>query len=67
MYLILASAERFVTEFWRLTPVVALGITTAQIISIVLMIIGIAMTLYLWKAQAMTNGYYRNSKSKAKI
>jgi phosphatidylglycerol:prolipoprotein diacylglycerol transferase len=67
MYLILAGAERFVTEFWRLTPVVALGMTMAQIISIVLMIIGIAMTLYLWKAQAMTNGYYGNSKSKAKI
>jgi phosphatidylglycerol:prolipoprotein diacylglycerol transferase len=46
-YLILAGAERFVTEFWRLNPKVALEMTTAQIISIFMIIIGSVMLLYL--------------------
>jgi phosphatidylglycerol:prolipoprotein diacylglycerol transferase len=53
MYLVLAGAERFVTEFWRLTPIVALSMTLAQIISIILMIIGTVMTLYVWKAPVL--------------
>ena len=53
MYLVLAGAERFVTEFWRLTPVVAFGMTVAQIISVILMITGIGMTLYVWKTPAL--------------
>jgi len=47
IYLILAGAERFVTEFWRLSSVVALGMTTAQITSLVLIIAGVVMVLYL--------------------
>ncbi len=54
MYLILAGAERFVTEFWRLTSVVALGMTTAQIISLVLIIVGAAMIFRLRKVQVST-------------
>lgn len=53
MYLILASAERFITEFWRLTTVVALGMTMAQIISIALMTFGAVLTLRSWKTRAM--------------
>ena len=49
MYLILAGAERFITEFWRLTPVVALRMTMAQIISIVLIAFGAALVLHSWK------------------
>jgi len=56
MYLILAGAERFITEFWRLTPVVALGMTLAQIISIVLVAFGAVLTLRSWKMRAMANG-----------
>ena len=52
IYLILAGAERFVTEFWRLTSVVALGMTVAQIISSVLMIAGIVMVLRLRRGGA---------------
>jgi len=45
MFLILAGIERFVTEFWRLTKVVALGMTMAQIISIFAIIAGILIVL----------------------
>lgn len=45
MFLILSGIERFVTEFWRLTKVVALGMTMAQIISIFAIIGGILIIL----------------------
>ena len=54
MYLILAAIERFIVEFWRLTSVVALGLTTAQFTSIIMVIVGIAMMLYFWKTQTVT-------------
>lgn len=54
MYLILAGAERFITEFWRRTPVTALGMTTAQFVSIAMMIVGAAMILYLQKKHTTT-------------
>ena len=53
MYLILAAIERFIVEFWRLTSVVALGLTTAQLTSIIMVIVGSAMMLYFWKAQSV--------------
>ncbi len=59
IYLILAGAERFVTEFWRLTSVLALGMTTAQIISLVLMIAGGLMVLRLRRGGS-ENGRIRN-------
>jgi len=46
MSLILSGIERFITEFWRLTKVVALGMTMAQIIGIVLAIAGITLVIY---------------------
>jgi phosphatidylglycerol:prolipoprotein diacylglycerol transferase len=54
MYLVLAGVERFVTEFWRLTPVVAFGMTMAQLISIALVIAGVSLILRSRKVQAMT-------------
>jgi phosphatidylglycerol:prolipoprotein diacylglycerol transferase len=43
MYLVLAGLARFIVEFWRVTPKVALGFSEAQWFSFVLMILGIAM------------------------
>ncbi len=52
MYLILAGVERFITEFWRLTLKVAFGFTMAQIISILMIIIGSGIVLYSLKSRA---------------
>jgi phosphatidylglycerol:prolipoprotein diacylglycerol transferase len=41
-FLVLAGIERFVVEFWRLNPEVALGLTAAQWISIGLAAVGLA-------------------------
>ncbi|UCF20770.1 MAG: prolipoprotein diacylglyceryl transferase [Gemmatimonadota bacterium] len=46
-YLILSGIARFITEFYRLTPEVWLGLTTAQLFSIALVVTGIALTLLL--------------------
>jgi phosphatidylglycerol---prolipoprotein diacylglyceryl transferase len=51
LYLILAGLERFIAEFWRRTPVVALGLTMAQLIGIVSIIVGAVMVLYPRKDQ----------------
>jgi phosphatidylglycerol:prolipoprotein diacylglycerol transferase len=39
-YLVLAPAARFVVEFWRVNDVVAFGLTTAQLTSLVLIALG---------------------------
>jgi phosphatidylglycerol:prolipoprotein diacylglycerol transferase len=44
-YMILAGVERFIAEFWRLTSIVALGLTMAQLISIAIIAGGIYMLL----------------------
>jgi len=54
LYLILAGSERFITEFWRLTLVVALGLTMAQIIGIISIVVGTVVILYLRKTQTTT-------------
>jgi phosphatidylglycerol:prolipoprotein diacylglycerol transferase len=41
-FLVLAGIERFVVEFWRLNPEIALGFTAAQWISIGLAAVGVA-------------------------
>jgi phosphatidylglycerol:prolipoprotein diacylglycerol transferase len=41
-FLVLAGIERFVVEFWRLNPRIALDLTGAQWISIGLAVVGIA-------------------------
>jgi phosphatidylglycerol:prolipoprotein diacylglycerol transferase len=43
MYLVLSGLARFIVEFWRVTPKVALGFSEAQWFSFVLMILGISM------------------------
>lgn len=45
LYLILTGAARFVVEFWRINPVVAFGLSEAQVFSLVLMIIGVVMLM----------------------
>jgi phosphatidylglycerol---prolipoprotein diacylglyceryl transferase len=43
LYLILSGLARFVVEFWRINPAVAFGLTEAQLFSLALMVIGLAM------------------------
>ncbi|MFC1714082.1 prolipoprotein diacylglyceryl transferase [Candidatus Poribacteria bacterium] len=52
LYLTLAGIERFIAEFWRRTPVVALGLTMAQFLGIVSIAAGTVMMLYLRKEQS---------------
>ena len=40
LYLILAGIARFAVEFWRVNPIIGLGMTQAQWISIVLVLVG---------------------------
>jgi phosphatidylglycerol---prolipoprotein diacylglyceryl transferase len=46
LYLILAGSMRFIVEFWRANPIVALGMTEYQWISLILVILGIGMLCY---------------------
>jgi phosphatidylglycerol:prolipoprotein diacylglycerol transferase len=43
LYLVLAGSMRFIVEFWRANPIVALGITEYQWISLMLVIIGVVL------------------------
>jgi phosphatidylglycerol:prolipoprotein diacylglycerol transferase len=45
-YLVLAGAMRFIVEFWRANPIVGLGLTEYQWISLILVILGIGMLCY---------------------
>jgi len=47
VYLLLMAAQRFVIEFWRLNPVVALGLSQAQLFSILIFIAGLIMIYVL--------------------
>jgi phosphatidylglycerol:prolipoprotein diacylglycerol transferase len=57
LYLVMLGTERIITEFYRNTPKILLGITMAQLISIGLIIIG-GTLIFLLKSK---------SKTKAKI
>ena len=48
LYLVLIGIERFAVEFVRATPVVIAGLTTAQVISIILVVIG---AIILWSTR----------------
>ncbi|MEV4419617.1 prolipoprotein diacylglyceryl transferase family protein [Patulibacter sp. NPDC049589] len=50
LYLVFAGLERFVVEFWRRNPDVDLGLTTAQVTSIGMLIVGGA--LLVWRLRA---------------
>jgi phosphatidylglycerol:prolipoprotein diacylglycerol transferase len=43
LYLILAGSMRFIVEYWRANPIVGLGLTEYQWISLVLIILGTAL------------------------
>lgn len=47
LYLVLLGSERIITEFFRNTPVVLLGLTMAQLISVGLMVVGGILMLVL--------------------
>jgi len=47
LYLILSGVARFCVEFIRLNPIVMFGFTGAQLISLLLMVVGVAGMLYL--------------------
>lgn len=48
LYLVLAGVERFVVEFVRATPVAFAGLTTAQVISIAIVVIGAVLVWTGW-------------------
>lgn len=52
LYLLLAGLERFLVEFVRATPIVAGGLTTAQIISLAIMAIGAVLVWRGWNRRA---------------
>jgi phosphatidylglycerol:prolipoprotein diacylglycerol transferase len=43
LYLVLAGSMRFVVEFWRINPQVDLGLSEAQLISLVLIAGGLVL------------------------
>ena len=43
LYLVLAGAARFIVEFWRINPEIGLGMSQAQWISLVLVLVGVSM------------------------
>jgi len=46
LYLVLAGAARLVVEFWRVNPVLGLGLTEAQWFSIAMMVVGLWQLLW---------------------
>jgi phosphatidylglycerol:prolipoprotein diacylglycerol transferase len=54
-YLLLAPLARFVVEFWRINPIVAMGLSAAQLTSLALMVIGGSQLVLLqrrWRTAA---------------
>jgi len=47
LYLVLAGTARFIVEFWRINPMIGLGMSQAQWMSLVLVLLGASM---LWPA-----------------
>jgi phosphatidylglycerol---prolipoprotein diacylglyceryl transferase len=45
LYLILGSLSRFVVEFWRVNPPISFGLSEAQLISLLLMALGLSLLL----------------------
>lgn len=53
-YLMLYGVARFTIEFWRDDPRgQVFGLSTSQFISIVMFVLGLAMTLYHWRRRSM--------------
>jgi phosphatidylglycerol:prolipoprotein diacylglycerol transferase len=53
LYLVLAGLARFVVEFWRVNPEVALGLTEAQWFSLAFMLVGFGMLVISRPEQAL--------------
>jgi phosphatidylglycerol:prolipoprotein diacylglycerol transferase len=51
IYLMLAGTERFLLEFIRVNPKVALGLSSAQYTSIALIVVGLIIALFFTKAR----------------
>lgn len=66
LYLILVGTERIFTEFFRTTPKILLGLTMAQLISIGLIIAGVAIILSL-KSRSDSSRKSGSPTSKAEI
>jgi phosphatidylglycerol:prolipoprotein diacylglycerol transferase len=49
LYLVLAGLMRFIVEFWRANPIVNLGMTEYQWISLALVILGAGLLCFRWK------------------
>src|SRR5690242_11994354 len=54
LYLVLSGAARFLVEFVRINPRIALGLTEAQLVSLALVVIGAAqlVTTRAWRTAA---------------
>lgn len=64
LYLILAGAMRFIVEFWRVNPVIALGLTEYQWISIGLAVLALSQILNRCKPSSETRGSPRITSNK---
>ena len=51
LYLVLAGSMRFIVEFWRANPIVGLGLTEYQWISLALIMLGTGLLCYEWKPE----------------
>jgi phosphatidylglycerol:prolipoprotein diacylglycerol transferase len=51
IYLVLAGSMRFIVEFWRANPIVRLGMTEYQWISLALVILGTGLLCYQRKPE----------------
>ncbi|NIR52452.1 prolipoprotein diacylglyceryl transferase [candidate division KSB1 bacterium] len=67
LYLIMMGGERIITEFFRTTPEVFLGLTTAQLISIGLIIIGGTRIFVLKSKQKSQKEAQVKEPQKAKV
>jgi phosphatidylglycerol:prolipoprotein diacylglycerol transferase len=54
LYLVLTGIARFVVEFWRINPVLSLGLSEAQWFSVIMIVVG------LWQL-VRTRGYAKVS------
>lgn len=59
LYLVLAGAMRFIVEFWRVNPIVAVGLTEYQWLSLLLMIVGMGLVCYQWKSEQIKESLKR--------
>jgi phosphatidylglycerol:prolipoprotein diacylglycerol transferase len=64
MYMILGGCERFITEFWRLTPKTPFGLTVPQAISLPMIVGGAILVWYARNHKVMPKPQERGTKGK---